>query len=315
MFNAIISFYLSDDTKEFLIKKGIQIPTISSQSLSFDYLSFCRTNIRLESLCELECDTSIDSSYFYGLARFCQYIQRLIIINIDPKENNGISKLIEVQKNLKYFEWNDSFEDSDYFTDDPYKEILLELEKKANIINHLKIFFQYVDNFSIFGEQEVKMLVFKDLEILNINYITLNEASNMIENSGGNLKEILLKFYDLYKFDTDFDENSLNFIHIRIFETYDKTLENGEELLKILVRSAPVNLREIRFFNDFKFSLEALENFLESWKGYALTILTSDTIYEGDDYKNLINKYKNDGVIKDFRCESTANVENIHFKI
>ncbi|CAG8681060.1 uncharacterized protein OCT59_012668 [Rhizophagus irregularis] len=433
---AIISFYLSDDTKEFLIKKGIQIPTISSQSLSFDYLSFCRSinidiinniisiessynqfllqqefyrifikkcpelkyldiksikhqifyfpeaNIRLESLCELECDTSIDSSYFYGLARFCQYIQRLIIINIDPKENNGISKLIEVQKNLKYFEWNDSFEDSDYFTDDPYKEILLELEKKANIINHLKIFFQYVDNFryallqnvltklyklktlicdfSIFGEQEVKMLVFKDLEILNINYITLNEASNMIENSGGNLKEILLKFYDLYKFDTDFDENSLNFIRkvykncplieylsltfppleehfdefenllkncqylksllliisdIRIFETYDKTLENGEELLKILVRSAPVNLREIRFFNDFKFSLEALENFLESWKGYALTILTSDTIYEGDDYKNLINKYKNDGVIKDFRCESTANVENIHFKI
>jgi hypothetical protein len=198
---AIITFYLSDDIKKFLTRQGVQLPSVSYQSLSFDYLSLCRSiNIntinriisigsslsyiqfllqqefykilmkkclelkyfdmksikhqifyfpeactRLESLCELKCDTSIDSSYFFGLARFCQSIQRLIILNVGPKDNHGIAKLIGVQKNLNYFEWNDDFEDIGYLTEDPYKEVLVELEKKANIITHLKIFFQYLD--------------------------------------------------------------------------------------------------------------------------------------------------------------------------
>jgi hypothetical protein len=429
---TIITSYLSDDIKEFLTRQGIQLPSISSKSLLFDYLSFCRSinastintiisigaslaynqfllqqefyslfmkkfpelkyldmrsinhqlfyfpeaNTRLESLCELKCSTFIDSTYFYGLARICQCIQRLVIFNVNPKVNHGIAKLIEVQKNLKYFEWNDNFGVIDYFTDEPYKEILLGLEKKADILNHLKIFFQYMDNFkhtllqrvltklyklktlvsdfSIFGEQEVKMLVFKDLEILNINYIKLNEASSIIENSEGQLKKVLLKFSEFHKFDYDFNENSLIFIrkiynhcplieylsltfppskeHFNEFEKLlkncqklkslllitsiidideEKIIENGEEILNTLIKSAPANLSEIRFFNDFIFSLKALEEFLESWEGCALTILTSDNIYEGEDYKKLINKYKNDGVIKDFRCES---LENIYFE-
>jgi hypothetical protein len=430
---ATIAFYLSDDIKEYLTRQGIQLPSVSSKSLSFDYLSFCRSinidiinkiisigsslaynqfllqqefyrllikkcpelkyldmksidhqifyfpeaNTRLESLCELKCDTSINSSYFYGLARFCRCIQRLIIFNVNSKDNHGIAKLIGVQKNLKYFEWTDNFEGIGYLTDDPYKEILIELEQKADILNHLKIFFKYEDtfkhtllqkvlrklhklktlvsDFNIFGEQEVKMLVFKDLEILDINYITLNEASSMIENSGGHLKEVLLRFSDFYNLDSDFDKNSLILIR-KIYEkcplieylslTFatsddhftevekllkvcqnlkslllntssieEESLENGEEILNILIRSAPTNLREIRFFSDLQFSLEVLEEFLENWEGHALTILTTDTIYEEEDYKELINKYKNDGVIKDFRCESSINVENIHFKI
>src|SRR6266536_1613626 len=198
----IISFYLSDDVKEFLTMQGIQLPSVSHQSLLFDYLSFCRSinvnimnaivsagsslaynqfilqqefyNIfmkkcpevkyldmksikhqifyfpeakaRLESLCELKCDVSIDSSYFYGLSYICQCIQRLIIFNVDPKTNHGIAKLIEVQKNLKYFEWKDDFDD-DSFTEDPYEEIFLELEKKADSLNHLKIYFQDVESY------------------------------------------------------------------------------------------------------------------------------------------------------------------------
>src|SRR6266496_5713687 len=38
-----IAFYLSDDTKESLIRQGIQLPSISHQSFLFDYLSFCRS--------------------------------------------------------------------------------------------------------------------------------------------------------------------------------------------------------------------------------------------------------------------------------
>jgi hypothetical protein len=436
---AIIAFYLSNDVKKFLVKMEIQLPLISSQSLFFDYLSFCRSfnvntinkiisigssliynqfllqqefysffmkkfpelkfldmrsikhqifyfpeaNTRLESLYELKCDTSIDSSYFYGLARICQYIQRLIIFNVNPKTNYGIVKLIEVQKNLKYFEWTDEFDD-EYFTEDPYREIFLELEKKADILNHLELFFLYFDSFdytimqrllpklhklktliinefSFINENLLKTLVYKDLEILNIDYITIDEASIIIENSGGHLKEVTLKPCDFLKYEDNFSEDSLIFIrriyencplieclslafspskdhftefenllkvcqnlkslllitsNIYIRETEKKILENGEELLKVLIRSAPTNLREIRFFNDFKFSLEVLEEFLEKWRGRpSLSILTSDSIYEEENYKKLINKYKNDGVIKAFRYESIMDVENMNFEI
>ncbi|PKB98289.1 hypothetical protein RhiirA5_431628, partial [Rhizophagus irregularis] len=99
-------------------------------------------------------------------------------------------------------------------------------------------------------------------------------------------------------------------------ETENEILKNREEILKILIKSAPTNLREIRFFNEFNVSLEVLEEFLEKWRDRpALSILTSNSIYEGEDYKNLINKYKNNGVIKSFKFESFVNVEDMNFKL
>ncbi len=78
-------------------------------------------------------------------------------------------------------------------------------------------------------------------------------------------------------------------------ETIDK------KLLKILIRSASTNLRKIKFFDDIQFSLKNLEEFLENWRGRpALSIYTNNAIYKTDDYIKLINKYKNDGVIKEF---------------
>ena len=40
---TIIASYLSDDIRKFLTKQEIQLPSISSQSLLFDYLSLCRS--------------------------------------------------------------------------------------------------------------------------------------------------------------------------------------------------------------------------------------------------------------------------------
>ncbi|CAB4442328.1 unnamed protein product [Rhizophagus irregularis] len=351
------------------------------------YLPEAKT--RLESLCELKCDTSIDPSYFYGLASICQYIQRLIItVNTVSKPNSGIAKLIEVQKNLKYFEWTDDVDD-DYFTDNPYKEIFLELEKKAGSLNHLKLFFLFIDSFDYttiqslfpklhniktlktnefyfigFTADERSMLntlVYNDLEILNIDYISIGHTSTIIENSGGHLKEVSLKPYDFIISKYNFSDESLIFIrniyencplieylslvlflsrnHFIEFEkllqvcqnlkllllitsnnymqrTDEEILEDRKELLKILIKSAPTNLREIRFFDDFDVSLEVLEEFFEKWRGRpALSILTSNSIYEGVNYKNLINKYKNNGVIKSFKYVSDVYVEDMNYKI
>ncbi|PKB99823.1 hypothetical protein RhiirA5_429113, partial [Rhizophagus irregularis] len=70
---------------------------------------------------------------------------------------------------------------------------------------------------------------------------------------------------------------------------------------------------EIRFFDEFNVSLEVLEEFFEKWRGRpALSILTSNSIYKEEDYKNLIDKYKNNGVIKSFKCESEEYVEDMN---
>ncbi|PKK66033.1 hypothetical protein RhiirC2_785325 [Rhizophagus irregularis] len=437
LFNIIAS-YLPDDIKEFLTKQETKLPTVSHQSLLFDYLSFCRSinintintiisigsslaynqfllqqefynlfikkcsvlkyldmisnenqifyfpeaGFHFESLCELKCNTSINSSYFYGLARICQQIQKIIIVNNINTENNnfGIAKLIEVQKNLKYFEWHD---DHEFYGPglNPYKEILLALEKKADIINHLEIFFLYTDrslqkvlpefrklktliinDFSYLNEEQLKKCVYRDLETFRIEHYDLKENSIIIQNSGGHLKKILVDYCDSYAYDyyENFNEYSLILIrkiyencpsieylslifspskqHFIEFEkllkvcqnlksllliiynldeteTDEKILENGKQVLNILIKSAPTNLREIRFFDHIKFSLEDLEEFFGNWKGRSLSILTSDSLYEGDDYLKLINKYKNNGIIKSFRHECSTNVGDMDFKI
>ena len=82
-------------------------------------------------------------------------------------------------------------------------------------------------------------------------------------------------------------------------DSYDKI--NCNELLRILSSSAPNDLREIRLFDYVTFSLQTLEEFFEKWRGkHSLSILTCDSTYRGDDYVELIEKYKKDGVIKDF---------------
>ncbi|UZO20344.1 uncharacterized protein OCT59_012770 [Rhizophagus irregularis] len=429
----IIASYLSDDIKEFLTRRGIQLPSFSHYSLLFDYLSFCRSininiinmiitsigssltynqfllqqefyglfmkkfpelkyldmksirhqifyfpeaRFRLESLCELRCNTSIDSSYFYGLVQLCQYIQRLIVVNSDPNDYHGIAELIRVQKNLKYFEWRDDY-DTTYIPradQDSYKEILFALEKNANNIIHLNIFFIFISrtlqkvvpkfhklktlktSFSNFTEEQLKKCVYHDLEVFKIDHHNLKAASIIIENSGGHLKRISLEPYGLLGYIDGFVENSLIFIrsihrncpsieylslifspsneHFAEIEkllkicqnlksllliiidyacedsTYEqKVLEYGEILLKILISSTLNNMKEIRFCGDFKFSLQALEEFLKKWEGNALSIITSNYIEE--DYEELINKYKNNGVIKDFIWDFHRNIIDI----
>ncbi|CAB4442192.1 unnamed protein product [Rhizophagus irregularis] len=371
---------------EFFMKKCPELEYLDMRSIQHRILIFPEAKVLLESLCELKCDTSINSSYFKKLSPFCQYIQRLIIVNTYSKPNSGIVMLIEAQKNLKHFEWKDDFHD-DFLTENPYEEVFYALEKKADSLNYLRIYFQYVggidntllqeilpklyklkiliiDDYLFFGEvqlEKLKLQVYNELEVLSINSNRLNVISSIIENSGRRLKKILFKSYDITnrEYYNSFDESSLNFIrkiyencpsieylsvafspskeHFAEFEkllkncqnlkslliiinnivttnkTNEKFLENGKILLEILIKSAPTNLKEIRFYDDFEFSLENLEDFLEKWKGRpAISIHTSDSIYEEENYEKLINKYKGDGIIKDFK--HSYNIDEIHYQ-
>ncbi|GBC08481.1 hypothetical protein RclHR1_08150002 [Rhizophagus clarus] len=372
---AYNKFLLQQEFYGLFMKKFPELKYLDMKSIKHQIFYFPGARLRFESLCELKCDTTINSSYFYGLAQLCQYIQKIIILNIAPNDYHGIAKLIGVQKNLKYFEWKD---DHDLYVPagpDSYKEILLALEKNANIINHLNISFIFIDrtlqkvlpkllklktlitNFSTFNEEQLKMCVYHDLEVFKIDHFNLKAASIIIENSGGHLKKISFELYEFEENAYNFIEDSLIFIrnihkncpsieylslifspikeHFSEFEnllkaclnlksllliifdhtynevTHENILKHGENLLKILINSTQTNIKEIRFCGDLQFSLEVLEEFLEKWEGHDLSILTSNSVYEGDNYKKLINKYKNDGVIKDFRCESFMNAANM----
>ncbi|CAB4425930.1 unnamed protein product [Rhizophagus irregularis] len=357
------------------MRKCPELKYFDMKSIKHQILCFPEAKAHLESLYELRCDTSIDSLYFYGLSRSCHYIQKFIIDNINTKPNYGIVKLIEVQKNLKHFEWEDNFYEVHFKNGNPYDEIFLALEKKAESLNYLKVFFLCASNYehtlfqkilpkfyklkiliieSYFyfdGEQieKLKMQVYHELEILNIGCNILNLIPSIIKNSGGSLKKILFNpYYD----SSDYEYDSFNVVSLKLirniykncplieyltiafppseehFAEFEKLLKicqnlksllliiynmdeikteemlkNGEILLKILIRSAPANLKEIRFGDDnLRFSLENLEEFLEKWKGrHALTIFTMDSNFKGKDYTKLINKYESDGVIKYFK--------------
>ena len=57
----------------------------------------------------------------------------------------------------------------------------------------------------------------------------------------------------------------------------------NSEFLRVLNKSAPINLREIKFYAFLKISLKTLEEFLANWKVKrqpALKILTFDPGYE-----------------------------------
>ncbi|EXX50558.1 uncharacterized protein OCT59_010109 [Rhizophagus irregularis] len=421
----IIAYSLSDNDKNILTRRGIQLPPISHQSLLFDYLSFCRSfNVNIinniistrttstfnqvllrqafynllmikssglkfldmvsinqqifylsgafhfESLCELKCETSTDSSYFFELAQICQNIQRIIINNTKSNANDGIVRLIEIQENLKYFEWKDNIDDD--LTFDLDEKFFLVLEKKANSLKHLIVTFKLtdyyehlqsilpklnklktlkIDNILLHNEEQLKMSIYHDLEIFNTDYIKIDTAASVIKNSGGHIRKILLKYSYYYYEDEDednFDEDFIILIRsiyencplieylsipfsaskerfiefenllircqklksiLLISSRYGRKLENGDEILKILIRSSSKNLREFRFFDSIKFSLEDLKTFFEKWKGRpAISIITSNLIYRRTDYTNLINKYKNDGVIKEFKYDINLNI-------
>ena len=191
-------------------------------------------------------------------------------------------------------------------------------------------------------ENQLRKSTYPNLEVFQSGKFSLVNTStitHIIKHSGGHLRKILINDYDTQE--QNFDEECINLIraiyencplveHLslilplsdeHLFE-FEKLLKACQKLkvlflllldvdekkedfvLKLLSRSAPTNLREIGFFYYFIFSLEALEEFLESWRGRpTLSILTYyyNDNYKEEGYTKIINKYKDDGVIKDLK--------------
>lgn len=82
-------------------------------------------------------------------------------------QTHGIAKLIEVQKNLKYFQWDDDLDDEDGFTaEDFYEEIFLALEKNKDTLNHFVTSFMGISyNYAFLHKLLPKLCNLKTLEL------------------------------------------------------------------------------------------------------------------------------------------------------
>ncbi|CAB4486878.1 unnamed protein product [Rhizophagus irregularis] len=168
----------------------------------------------LSEILELRCNGDIEPHYFQGLAKFSKNIEK-IIINSIRDDNYGLAKLIEVQKNLKYFKIiRDADVDSrkDTFMTINHGLIkhtksLIEfkaifegilflpnlLPKMVNL-RKLKLFVRELDQRY---EDQLKISSYPNLEILHIKNISINTLINLIEKTKGNLKEIWVDEYKL----------------------------------------------------------------------------------------------------------------------
>ncbi|RGB29690.1 hypothetical protein C1646_745245 [Rhizophagus diaphanus] len=296
-------FLLKEEIYSFLMKKCPEIKYLNICG-TYDILHLPEAKFRLESLCELTCHTLINPKYFYRLAHICQQIQSIIIINKNLKANPGTTKLIEFQKNLKYFEWVDEFEvENDMYywemLEDPYTEIFNALKKHANTLNHFQ-FDNSLDNYHDDGDYTFLQDALLELHNIKILKISSPLLSN---NDDFNKKLEMVAYRNLEFIEIDFIYIYQNLRSLYFKEEYEKGkgLEYGDYLSNVLIKEASTNLRKIGIPHGIRFSLETLEAFFEKWKGRsAISIhLVEYYLYQTDSYMKLVDKYKIEGVIKD----------------
>ncbi|CAB4476671.1 unnamed protein product [Rhizophagus irregularis] len=199
-------FLLQEEIYSLLVKKCPEIKYLNICG-TYEIVYLPEAKVRLESLCELTCDTLIDSRYFYRLANICQQIQRIIIINKNLEANQGTIKLIEFQKNLKYFKWVDEIEVEDgiYYWDvleDPYTEIFNILKKHANTLNHFDINLRYeyndyyLDLYDIYNEYNYTFLQYALLELHNLKILEI-DSPIFLDNDDFNKKLEMVAYRNL----------------------------------------------------------------------------------------------------------------------
>ncbi|RIA82696.1 hypothetical protein C1645_880906 [Glomus cerebriforme] len=282
-------FLLQEEVYKLLMRKCLEFKNLDMRSMKHQIFYFPEAMIRFETLYELKCNTSIDSIYFYGLARICHFIQNLIIFNTNTKVNHGIVKLIENQNNLKFFKWENDFDD--YVEEDTYDDIFLALAKKSNTLIHFVTSFREGSNYTFpseilpelynliilklnfhpifdsYYDEKFTISFYSNLEILQLcDYILINTVSCIIKNSGGLIKKIIINSYDI----------NYNFYHDSLV------------LLRSIYEFCPlIEFLSITFPSSKKHFIE-FENLLKFCKKLKiLDLLDANTIEESFDIKLL----------------------------
>ncbi|GBC04830.1 hypothetical protein RclHR1_00590016 [Rhizophagus clarus] len=207
---------MKQEIYKLLINKSTKIKCLDMMNIgpniTHQIYNFNGAKNSLGELTFLSCDSSIDSTFYYGLSYICKLIQKIDIKRC-LDDNLGLARLIEVQKNLKCFVC--SVYDDRVENNIKYENIGKALIKQAKSLIHLKLI--YDDDFFLLSEILPKLINLKKLKLINIDnndyqlekYLeistfsklqvlhieiisSLDIAINMIKKTEGNLMEVLL---------------------------------------------------------------------------------------------------------------------------
>ncbi|RIA91137.1 hypothetical protein C1645_875643 [Glomus cerebriforme] len=248
-----------------LLSKSCSIKNIIIQEDDHQYpiSNFSGAEISLSNLVELQCDSCIDSLFYYELARSCKNIQRLQIIYC-RSDNLGLSSLIKVQRSLKYlrceaYDKLGGFHEIGKALSKYQSKSLLELE----LIEDTCIPIEFISSFinlkklkiDIYGEclNSNELYFLEKAKLQKLEYLStemelprLNVITNLVKNTMGNLYHIYLgsfvpeesyQYIDSYHKAVSTHCPNLHYVSTFIYEDIDnidkKNLSFGlEDLIK-----------------------------------------------------------------------------------
>ncbi|RIA85898.1 hypothetical protein C1645_879016 [Glomus cerebriforme] len=254
----------------------------------------------LSGLSELKCTTYDQPLFYDSLAQHCQYIEKLIIEQC-RKDNYGLAKLIQVQKNLKYVEFNGNLfvGGGEY---NPFGDIGQALIKNSNSLIHFKAFFSgnisfpptilpnlynlqklqfFIPRLDKQYEDQLKISTYSHLRILHIENISSDTVVEIIEKTNGHLKKILIENYN-YCNDSK-----------RLIRSIYKNCPNIENL-SIIIHN--------HNFMEFKKLLKTCQNLKELY----IRILNNDK----DEEKSEEEKFEDGGILSEILIDSAATCLN-----
>ncbi|PKY27800.1 hypothetical protein RhiirB3_443663 [Rhizophagus irregularis] len=167
----------------------------------YDMVNFMKLKDNLSNLVELTCTQYIDERIFYNLAEICVNIKKLELRGNNQNNNQGLIKLIEVQKKLEYFTYGGKRgQNWDNFCEVigqaliKHKNTLKHIHGKTRLCIPLNILYSFVNLETLTLGYSTKTMdglhLVKLPKLLKLRVCHLTEVKELIQNTSGYLKTI-----------------------------------------------------------------------------------------------------------------------------
>ncbi|CAG8648253.1 10602_t:CDS:2 [Funneliformis caledonium] len=148
-------------------------------------------------------------------------------------------------------------------------DITNDMHEKIDHENFIKIIYQHCPNIKL-----INILIHENKNLLELEQLLLNCQY---------LEGIVIESPPIYR-------------------SLDERI-NGNELLEIITRSAPIGLHKIKVYKNLEISLNSLITFFDNWRGrmplYFHTIMSYSKLNK--DYLDIIEKYEKEGILKEYK--------------
>ncbi|CAB4471319.1 unnamed protein product [Rhizophagus irregularis] len=250
-----------------LISKSSSIKRIiiqdDDQHQIYPISNFLGAEKSLSQLVELQCDSDINSLFYYELARCCKNIQRLKIPYC-RSDNSGLISLIKVQRSLKYLyceacDKPGGCHEIGKALSEYQSKSLIELELIENICISIKFISSFINlkklKIDIYGDSlnSSEICYLERTKLLKLEYLStdielprLSIITRLISNTIGNLCHIYLgsfvpdeTYQDIESYHKAISKHCPNINYVSTFIYEDSEISNNrknsfglEELIK-----------------------------------------------------------------------------------